>query len=203
MNWKLLKRIYFKDGDGGSGGGDGGGGTKPDNKLLDAPLDTIPPEWQDEARRLRRENASLRERLKSVDDAESQAKIDAAIKKAQEDSKKALDDQLAAERTAANSRLIRAELKAAAIKAGIVDLDGLKLVDTSKLTVNADGDVEGIDALMADVVKTKPYLFKTQGSSSTSTPPSKDAPPPVNAVELRKKDPAAYEAALAAAKKGR
>ena len=59
----------------------------------------------------------------------------------------------------ARERLIRAEMKAEAIRAGMVDLDGLKLADTSGLTVDEAGEVQGAAALMQSLRKAKPWLF--------------------------------------------
>ena len=70
-------------------------------------------------------------------------------------------------------------LKAAAQKAGIVDLDALKLLDLTGVQVNEKGEAEGADALIDALKKSKPFLFGTQSTSSTHTPP--------RAAELRAK----------------
>src|SRR5580698_7507554 len=57
------------------------------------------------------------------------------------------------------------------IRAGIVDLDGLKLVDPSEVKLSADGEVEGASALMARLKKAKPWLFSAASLSSTAMPP--------------------------------
>jgi hypothetical protein len=71
------------------------------------------------------------------------------------------------------SRLVQAELKAEALRAGMIDLDGLRLVDLPSLKVNERGDVEGAAALMLDLRKRKPWLFAAapQSSSHPSSPP--------------------------------
>lgn len=56
--------------------------------------------------------------------------------------------------------LIRSELKTSALSAGILDLDALKMFDTSKLSISAEGDVVGIDSLVSEMRSNKPYLFK-------------------------------------------
>lgn len=68
-------------------------------------------------------------------------------------------------------RLIRAELKAHAVRAGIVDLDGLKLVDTDGLALNEAGELDGAASLIASLRKRKPWLFGDANSSSTAQPP--------------------------------
>jgi hypothetical protein len=102
-----------------------------------------------------------------------------------EDLKKRLDTELpaltakheaekAALQSEADQRVIRAELKALAAKEGMVDLDGLKLADLSKVKLTENGDVEGATELFAALKKDKPYLFgAAQGNSSTQA-----APPP-------------------------
>lgn len=74
------------------------------------------------------------------------------------------------------ARLIRAELKAEAVRAGMVDLDGLKLVDASAVKLNAQGDVEGAAALMTQMRRAKPWLFGGASSSSTAVPPPSQVP---------------------------
>ena len=75
---------------------------------------------------------------------------------------------------ATDQRIIRAEMKVIAIKAGMVDLDGLKLIDTSKLKLNDADEVEGADELMAAMKEAKPYLFNERlTSSSTGVEPPK------------------------------
>ena len=88
-------------------------------------------------------------------------------------------DKVKAAHTAADERILRSELKAAALKAGMIDLDGLKLADLTKVKLNEDGTVEGADALFEDMKKAKPYLFGKQESSSStnSTPPRKPGEP--------------------------
>jgi hypothetical protein len=74
------------------------------------------------------------------------------------------------------SRLIHAELKSHAIKAGMVDLDGLKLVDPSSINLNSKGEVDGADRLMADLRRNKPWLFHGTSSSTTAVAPPTTAP---------------------------
>jgi len=74
------------------------------------------------------------------------------------------------------TRLIHADLKAHAIKAGMVDLDGLKLVDLSGIKLNANGEVEAADRLMSDLRRSKPWLFQGTSSSTTVAAPPTTAP---------------------------
>jgi hypothetical protein len=72
------------------------------------------------------------------------------------------------------SRLVRAELKAEAVRAGMIDLDGLRLIDLPPLKLNDRGEIEGAAAIMQDLRKNKPWLFVAQGQSSShpASPPS-------------------------------
>ena len=120
---------------------------------------------------------------------EAQALADAAVadaKKAREEA----DQKVTAAQASANERIIRAELKAEAIKAGMVDLDGLKLADLSKVKLNDAGEVEGADALMTELKKAKPYLFGTPGSTSNTEtkPPKPGAPEIKDATTLSKEE---------------
>jgi hypothetical protein len=92
----------------------------------------------------------------------------------------ALERQLAE----AHGRLIRAELKAEAVRAGMVDLDGLKLLDTGKLRLGDDGEVEGAASLMRELRRSKPWLFGAGSSSSTAGAPPAQAPKPRLATEM-------------------
>jgi hypothetical protein len=54
---------------------------------------------------------------------------------------------------------VSAALKAAALKAGMIDLDGLKLADVSKVTLEDDGTVKGAAELVVALKERWPYLF--------------------------------------------
>jgi hypothetical protein len=76
------------------------------------------------------------------------------------------------------SRLIMSELKAEAVRAGIVDLDGLRLIDLKKARLGDDHTVEGAAALIETLKTNKPWLF-TPASSSVAMP----APPALPASQ--------------------
>jgi len=95
---------------------------------------------------------------------------------------------------AATEKLVRAELKAAAIKAGIVDLDGLRLADVSGVKLTDSGDVEGAEALIEKLKETKPYLFAAVSSTTTAKPPSQDPPKAKSAKDMT---PDEFKSALA------
>ncbi len=84
---------------------------------------------------------------------------------------------LADEQTRANARLIRAELKAEAIRAGMVDLDGLKLLDLADVSLNQNGEVADASAILAKLKRTKPWMFGNVASSSAAANPPKPEPP--------------------------
>jgi len=157
----------------GSSGGGGSNPTKPN-----------PPEPEtfskDYVRELRQESASYRTRAQ---EAERIAKE--ATDKAKADLETA-ENKVKEAATAAEQRIIRAEMKAAAIKAGMVDLDGLKLADLSGVKLNEAGEVEGADELMAALKEAKPYLFaSSQSTSQTSQkPPKKDDSKPKTAKDM-------------------
>lgn len=78
----------------------------------------------------------------------------------------------------ANSRIIRSELRAAALRAGIVDIDALKMLDASGVKVSADGDVEIPADFFEKAKAAKPYLFKATGADTGTTSSTQSAPKP-------------------------
>jgi len=84
----------------------------------------------------------------------------------------------------ANQRIVRAELKAYAVKAGIVDLDGLKLLDIDKIKMNAEGEVEGAEEVISNLRNAKPWLFGQNSSSSSAKAPAEQNAKPKNAKDM-------------------
>lgn len=77
----------------------------------------------------------------------------------------------------AQVKLIRAELKAEAMKAGMIDLDGLKLIDTSEVRLNEAGEVQDAQGLLGRLKRAKPWLFGAGASSSAAANPPRPEPP--------------------------
>jgi hypothetical protein len=84
-----------------------------------------------------------------------------------------LERRLADTERDTRARLIRAELRVEAVRAGIVDLDGLKLLDINDAKLTTEGELENAGQLMAQLRRAKPWLFgNTSSSSPTSAPPA-------------------------------
>lgn len=83
-----------------------------------------------------------------------------------------------------NERVIRAELKAQAALAGMIDMDGLKLADLSKVAIDDNGDVIGADELIKQLKESKPYLFKEVKNTSINP----DTPNPSNSLSKKAMD---------------
>jgi hypothetical protein len=95
-----------------------------------------------------------------------------------------LERQLEHARREHDQRVMRAELKAEAVRAGMIDLDGLKLVETDDLKLNDKGEVEGAAMLMSRLKRSKPWLFGTGNSSSSAAPPPSAPPQKKSALEM-------------------
>ena len=84
-----------------------------------------------------------------------------------------LEHELVQMKQKAESGIVKAHLQAEAMRAGMVDLDGLKMLDLTSVTVSDDGEVQGASALMDKVRKDKPWLFgKAFTSAAGVAPPS-------------------------------
>jgi hypothetical protein len=108
----------------------------------------------DYVRELRQENNGWR--LKATE-------LEAAAHRAREEL-----DQARAE---AERRIVRAELKAVAARAGMVDLDGIKLLDLSRARLSEAGEVEGADEIIGAARRERPWLFGDSRTSNSSAPP--------------------------------
>jgi hypothetical protein len=64
---------------------------------------------------------------------------------------------------------IARRLKVVAQKAGMIDLDALKLADVTKVTLEDDGTVKGADELMTALKEAKPYLFGKMAREMSDT----------------------------------
>jgi hypothetical protein len=82
------------------------------------------------------------------------------------------------------ARLVRAEMKAEAVRAGMIDLDGLKLLDMAGLTVTPQGDVPGAEGLMAQLRRSKPWMFGAASSSSPAPVPPAQPPTPKSVAKM-------------------
>ena len=86
----------------------------------------------------------------------------------------ALEQRLAEMQEAHRTALLGVALRTEALRAGMIDLDGLKLVDSSGLTLDDNGEVVGGTALMSTMKRAKPWLF---GGGSASSSSAATAPP--------------------------
>ena len=84
----------------------------------------------------------------------------------------------------AEQRVIRAELKSEALRAGMVDLDGIKLVETDALALDDKGEVAGAAQLMVQLKRSKPWLFGGFSTSSGAKAPSAQPPQQKLATEM-------------------
>jgi len=101
-------------------------------------------------------------------DAES---VDAASFAALKAHAESLERQLHEVETQSAARLREAELKSEAVRAGILDLDGLKLLDPNVFS-GEKGDQDTDAALViAKLRRDKPWLFSPASSSSTAAAP--------------------------------
>ncbi len=108
-----------------------------------------------------------------------------AAKQAEEDAKKSEMEKLADKIAAltkekedaiqrANAKLIKAEILVKASK--FIDGDVVyALLDKSKVTVNDDGSIEGVDALLDELAKAKPHLLKGKSPALDATNPGAGA----------------------------
>ena len=106
------------------------------------------------------------------------------MKKAQGSEAVAGSAEAAADIAALRGRLLQAELRAEAARAGMVDLDGVKLIDLAKVGGGRDaGGLKDGAGVMAALRAAKPYLFGRSSSSVAATP--KAEPPKVKtAMEM-------------------
>ena len=160
---------------------------------------------------------------KSLYTADEFARTQAEMRKAREEAKghrlnyqteKAKAEKLAAdleaERAARQAdsakhaeRATRAELKAAAIAAGMNDpADAMAMVPMDQIKLNEDGDPSNLAELMAALKESKPYLFRVDGqtprdsTSNPAKPPKPGEPKPKLATEMTDEEYAAAKAAL-------
>lgn len=175
--------VYMEQANGGEGGSGGGGGGASTPPASTGQAQTFSAEY---VRELREENRSWREKYQTLKGE------NATLKEAAEKASKDADGKVTAAEKAANDRILRSELKAHAVKAGLVDLDALKLADLSKVKLNDQGEVEGAEDLFKGLKEAKPYLFGQASTSTPATPPASTPPAATNAKTIT--DPGQYAA---------
>lgn len=81
-------------------------------------------------------------------------------------------------------KLLLANLRTEAVRAGMVDLDGLKLIDPATVRRDDDGNIEDGKRLMADLRRRKPWLFVSMSSSTPGIPPTSVPPRQKMAMDM-------------------
>jgi hypothetical protein len=94
------------------------------------------------------------------------------------------------------SRLVVANLRTEAVRAGMVDLDGLRLIDISAVRLGNDDKIIGGRKLMDDLRRTKPWLFGVASSSSAAIAPASQPVRQKMALEMTDEEYAAARTAV-------
>jgi len=136
-----------------------------------------------ESAKKRIENKKLRDKLEEAE-AKLAAASDGSGKDAEKAEKKAAKDVDILREV--NKRYIRAELKAEALKAGLKDVDALKMFDTSGIEIDDNGDVVGVAELIEEMKTTKSWAFETTANDTTSDKktPGKSSPSSRSALDM-------------------
>lgn len=83
----------------------------------------------------------------------------------------ALEATLQEVRDGSDRRAIQAELRSEATRRGMIDLDGLKLIEGSEVTIDEQGVVHGVAPVLTKLRRDKPWLFGAASSSSAAGVP--------------------------------
>jgi hypothetical protein len=105
-------------------------------------------------------------------------------------------DEIAKLRGEFHARLIVANLRTEAVRAGMIDLDGLKMVDLSSVRLGTEDRIIGGRKLMDDLRRTKPWLFGETSSSSAAVAPVSQPVRTKTALEMTDDEYAAARAAV-------
>nr|WP_294546330.1 hypothetical protein [uncultured Rhodopila sp.] len=106
------------------------------------------------------------------------------------------DDQIAKLRADYESRLVAANLRTEAVRAGMIDLDGLKLLDLSSVTLDGNDKIVDGRKIMDSLRREKPWLFGATSSSSAAVAPASQPVRQKTALEMTDEEYAAARAAL-------
>lgn len=85
------------------------------------------------------------------------------------------------------SRLILAELRTEALRAGMIDADGVRLLDLANVRLAPDATLPEAPALIALLRAAKPWLF-TRSTSSPAAPPSSTSHAPRRATDMTERE---------------
>jgi hypothetical protein len=107
------------------------------------------------------------------EDVAGQATDELAVLQAHADR---LQEALEIRNREAAALLVQAELKLEAMRAGMIDLDCLKMINPEEIKLGPDGEALGLPALMGKLRRDKPWLFGVSTSSSAAAAPA-SAPP--------------------------
>lgn len=123
----------------------------------------------------RKEAEELRNKLKEYEDKELAQETDLKKKiEALEKRDKQREAEYGEKLTASERRYVRAEVRASAIREGIIDPDDVNSMDLSDLRVDDEGNVSGVAELIAASKERKPHWFKS--AKSEEKPPEKIKP---------------------------
>lgn len=127
---------------------------------------------KDELKKVRREAAEYRTKLRAVEEAQGKAQQDkmTEVERLQADLEKT-QAQLEQTERLSRERLVRSAVAIAAARAGFNDPDdAYRLLDMTALEVVDDGTVDGLDKAIQAIVKAKPYLLKTKSAIMPTNP---------------------------------
>lgn len=85
------------------------------------------------------------------------------------------------------------KLEVEALKQGMVDVDGLKLADITKITVDEKGNLVGTEDFFKTLKESKGYLFGKVNTTNVDKVPKPGESGPVDATKIEKSED--YEAA--------
>lgn len=129
----------------------------------------------EEAKKLKKEAASLRARLKAFDDAEAQKQL-AALSEVEKANKQVADLQQKYE--TAQKQLIATQVKLAAQSKGIIDPDIAALAVADKLEFGEDGMPSNLEKVLDELIKNKPYLAAKPAEPATTPAQTAQRTPP-------------------------
>ncbi|GBR07004.1 phage scaffolding protein [Acetobacter oeni] len=177
---KLFDNVFFALDDGVAGNGDLNGGSR-------SVADSVADAFSGQLAQVQADLAEARAKNSAMEAELERARVDAAA---------TVDAKIAEMAEVRRSSAI----KAAAITSGLVDMDCLPLLNASNISVDADGNVFGVEDAFKEMKTCKPFLFssyekegKLTGTAKLLAAPKIKSAGPTSVREMTESD---YRASL-------